>query len=92
MVTAISREVSKKGHLHLYKLDVRQPRLRRVIQGRVTSYPVVEQFEEELSKPFYFRQMEHGPVVDVLFPKAAESPQVSALKKGMTSQHLVSSK
>lgn len=71
---------------------MRQPRLRRVIDGRVTSYPVVEQFEKDLSKPFYFRQMERGPIVDVLFPKAAESPQVSALKKGMTSQHLVSSK
>ena len=62
---------------------MREPRLRRVLYGRVTSYPVIDQFEEQLSKPFYFRQRDHGSVIDVLFPKSTESPQVAALKKGM---------
>lgn len=57
--------------------------------GRVlTNYPVNEEFEEQLSGPFYFRQKEHGTVVDVLFPKAAESPEVAAFKKGKIAHHL----
>ena len=43
---------------------------------------MIEQFETQLSKPFYFRQKEHGTLVDVLFPKGTELPQVAALKKG----------
>ena len=82
-VTSVSREQDGRSPLHLYKLDVREPRLRRVIHGRIrTNYPVNEQFEEQLSRPFYFRQKEHGTVVEVLFPKAAESPEVAAFKKG----------
>ena len=81
-VTQVSREDDDESSLHLCKLDVRQPRLRRVRSGRVTSYPVIAQFEDQLSKPFYFRQRDHGPVLDVLFPKSTESPQVAALKKG----------
>ncbi len=51
--------------------------------GRVfANYPVNDEFEEQLSKPFYFRQKEHGTIVDVLFPKATESPEVAAFKKG----------
>ena len=71
---------------------MRQPRLRRVGSGRVTSYPVIAQFEDQLSKPFYFRQRDHGPVLDVLFPKSTESPQVAALKKGkITNSHYTGS-
>lgn len=81
-VTQVSREDDDESPLHLCKLDVRQPRLRRVRSGRVTSYPVIAQFEDQLSKPFYFRQRDHGPVLDVLFPKSTESPQVATLKKG----------
>jgi len=55
----------------------------------MTSYPVIDQFEEQLSKPFYFRQKEHGAIVDVLFPKDTESLQVAAFKKGMTSYRLL---
>ena len=62
---------------------VRKPRLRRVRYGRVTNHPVDEEFEEQLSKPFYFRQQENGVVTDVLFPKSSESPEVAAFKKGM---------
>ena len=83
-MTSVSREHDGSGPLHLYKLDVRQPRLRRLRQGRTISYPVVEQLEEQLLRPFYFRQTEHGIVVDVLFPKAVETPQIAALKKGMS--------
>ena len=65
------------------KLDVREPRLRRVRYGRVlTNHPVNEEFEEQLSKPFYFLQEEHGAIKDVLFPKNSESPEVAAFKKG----------
>ena len=74
--------------MHLYKLDIREPRLRRVLHGRITSYPVIEQFETQLSQPFYFRQKEHGTLVDVLFPKATESPQVAAFKKGTIYHYL----
>lgn len=81
-VTHVSREIDKGTFLHLCKLSVRQPRLRKVLHGHAASYPVIEQFEQQLSKPFYFRQWDHGPVLDVLFPKATESPQVAALKKG----------
>lgn len=83
-VTSVASEHDGKAHVYLYKLDVREPRLRRVLYGRITSYSVIGQFENQLSKPFYFRQKEHGTVVDVLFPKATESPQVAAFKKGMT--------
>lgn len=81
-VTHVSREIDKGRFLYLCKLSVRQPRLRKVLHGHATSYPVIEQFEQQLSKPFYFRQWNHGPVLDVLFPKATESPRVAALKKG----------
>ena len=51
--------------------------------GRVfTNHPVNEEFEEQLSKPFYFQQEKHGPVREVLFPKDAESPEIAAFKKG----------
>ena len=51
--------------------------------GRVLSnHPINEEFEEQLSKPFYFRQEDHGAVLDVLFPKADETPEVAAFKKG----------
>ena len=57
--------------------------------GRVlTNYPVNEEFEEQLSRPFYFRQRVHGNVVDVLFLKATESPEVAAFKKGKITQYL----
>lgn len=57
--------------------------MRRAPYGRVlTNYPVNEKFEQQLSRPFYFRQREHGVVVDVLFQKTAESPDVAAFKKG----------
>ena len=39
-----------------------------------------------MSKPFYFRQKEHGTIVDVLFPKATESPEIAAFKKGKIAQ------
>ena len=41
-----------------------------------------EEFEEKLSKPFYFRQGEHGSITEVLFPKNLESPEIAAFKKG----------
>ena len=87
-MTSISREHNGGFPSHLYKLDVRKPRLRRAPYGRlITSYPVNEDFEEQLSGPFYFRQKEHGTVVEVLFPKATEPPQIAAFKKG-TAEHL----
>ena len=86
-VTSASDEHDGKVPLHLYKLDVRDLRLRRVLYGRVTSYPVIEQIEKQMSRPFYFRQKEHGTIVDVLFPKDSELPQVAAFKKGMISHH-----
>ena len=90
-VTHVSREIDKGRFLHLCKLSVRQPRLRKMLHGHAASYPVIEQFEQQLSKPFYFRQWDHGLVLDVLFPKATESPQVAALKKGniLTSQCII---
>ena len=48
----------------------------------LTNHPVNEEFEEQLSKPFYFLQEEHGAITDVLFPKNSESPEVAAFKKG----------
>lgn len=82
-ITAVSRENEAGTPVHLYKLDIREPRLRRVLYGRVlNNYPVNEEFEEQLSKPFYFRQKEHGPVMEVLFPKTKESPEIAAYKKG----------
>ena len=82
-ITSALREDDGGSPLHLYKLDVREPRLRRAPYGRVlTNYPVNEKFEEQLSRPFYFRQREHGTVVDVLFQKTTESPDVAAFKKG----------
>ena len=84
-VTPVSHENHHQSPLHLLKLDIREPRLRRVRGGRVlVNHPVNEEFEEQLSKPFYFRQHEHGTVVDVLFPKG-ESAEVLALKKGKLS-------
>ena len=57
--------------------------MRRAPYGRVlTKYPVNEEFEKQLSGPFYFRQKEHGTVEEVLFPKATESPEAAAFKKG----------
>lgn len=51
--------------------------------GRVLkNHPVNEEFEEQLSKPFYFQQEEHGTVTEVLFPKDSESPEIAAFKKG----------
>ena len=82
-VTPASRDFNGRNHSHLIKLDVREPRLRRVRYGRVlTNHPVNEEFEEQLSKPFYFHQEEHGVVTDVLFPKNSESPEIAAFKKG----------
>ena len=79
----MSHDYSGKQLKHLMKLDVRQPRLRRVRHGRVLSnHPVNEEFEEQLSKPFYFRQAEHGSITEVLFPKDIESPEIAAFKKG----------
>jgi len=49
--------------LHWYKLQ--------------TNYPVIQEFEEKLSRPFYFRQKEHGTVVEVLFDKVTESPEAA---------------
>ena len=58
--------------------------MRRAPYGRVLiNYPVDEEFEEKLSRPFYFRQKEHGTVIEVLFPKETESPEAAAFKKGM---------
>lgn len=62
---------------------MREPRLRRVRYGRIlTNYPVIQEFEEKLSRPFYFRQKEHGTVVEVLFDKVTESPEAAVFKKG----------
>lgn len=82
-ITPTSRDYGGLGPVRLLKLDVREPRLRRVHYGRVLSnHPVNEEFEEQLSKPFYFRQEEYGAVRDVLFPKTSESPEIAAFKKG----------
>ena len=62
---------------------MREPRLRRLQHGRVpANHPVNEEFEEQLSKPFYFQQEDHGTITDVLFPKRSESPEIAAFKKG----------
>lgn len=82
-ITPASREYNGKDHSHLIKLDIREPRLRRVRYERVlANHPVNEEFEEQLSKPFYFHQEDHGAVTDVLFPKNSESPEIAAFKKG----------
>ncbi len=89
-VTSVSRENDDKFSSHLYKLDVREPRLRRVRYGRVlTNYPVNEEFEEKLSGSFYFRQKEHGTLVEVLFPKDTEAPEVAAFKKGTLKEYVL---
>ena len=81
-MTPVSREDHELGPLHLLKLDIREPRIRRTRGARVlVNHPVNEDFEQQLSQPFYFRQHEHGAVADVLLPKG-ESPQVAAFKKG----------
>lgn len=83
-VTPASRDYNGSGNSLLIHLAVREPRLRRVRYGRVlTNHPVDEEFEEQLSKPFYFCQQHHGVVTEVLFPKGSESPEVEAFKKGM---------
>ncbi|XP_068740821.1 uncharacterized protein [Montipora capricornis] len=83
-VTPMLHEHSGKQLKHLMKLDIREPRLRRVQHGRVLSnHPVNEEFGEQLSKPFYFRQGEHGSITEVLFPKDLESPEIEAFKKGI---------
>jgi len=80
-VTPVAEESSNQNPLHTLRLRVYQPRLRRVRGDRVlVNHPVNDEFEEQLSKPFYFRQFGHGPVVDSLFPK--DDPKVIALKKG----------
>ena len=82
-VTPASRDYNGKEHSHLIKLDIREPRLRRVRYGRVlANHPVNEEFEEQLSKPFYFRQKDHGAITDVLFLKNSELPEIAAFKKG----------
>ena len=83
-VTPASRDYNGSGNALLIQVVVRSPRLRRVRYGRVlTNHPVDEEFEEQLSKPFYFRQQDHGAVSGVFFPKSSESPEVEAFKKGM---------
>ena len=78
----MSRDDHDLNPLHLLKLDIREPRIRRTRGARVLiNHPVNEDFAQQLSKPFYFRQHEHGVVADVLLPKG-ESPQVAAFKKG----------
>jgi hypothetical protein len=68
--------------LHTHRLNVYQPRLRRLRGNRVlVNHPVNEELEQKLSNPFYFRQHDHGTVVDAFFPKNDE-PRVVALKKG----------
>ena len=82
-ITPTSRDYSGMEPIRLIKLDVREPRLRRVHYGRVlANHPVNEEFQEQLSKPFYFRQKEHGAITEVLFPKTSESPEIAAFKKG----------
>mgnify|MGYP000155703663 CR=1 FL=1 len=62
---------------------MREPRLKRVRQGRVfANHPVNEDFEEQLSKPFYFQQEDHGTISGVHFAKRSESPEIAAFKKG----------
>ena len=83
-VTPALRDYNGSGNALLIQVVVRSPRLRRVRYGRVvTNHPVDEEFEEQLSKPFYFRQQDHGAVSGVFFPKSSESPEVEAFKKGM---------
>ena len=82
-LTPASRDFNGRDNSHLIKLDVREPRLRRVLHERVlANHPVNEEFEEQLSRPFYFQQEEHGAITDVLFPKNSESPEIAAFKKG----------
>ena len=82
-VTPSLRDYNGRNNSQLIKLDVREPRLRRVRNGRVlTNHPVNKEFEEQLSEPFYFQQEKHGPVTEVLFPKDTESPEIAAFKKG----------
>lgn len=82
-LTPASRDFNGREQSHLIKLDVREPRLRRLQHGRVpANHPVNEEFEEQLSKPFYFQQEDHGTITDVLFPKWSESPEIAAFKKG----------
>ena len=62
---------------------MREPRLKRVHLGRVlANHPVNEEFEEQLSKPFYLQQEDHGTINSVLFEKRSESPEITAFKKG----------
>ncbi|KAK3735013.1 hypothetical protein QZH41_010659, partial [Actinostola sp. cb2023] len=81
-VTPVAQEANQSS-LHTIRLDVYEPRLRRLRGERVlVNHPVNEDLERQLSQPFYFRQYDHGTVVDVLFPKN-DDPQVIALKKGI---------
>jgi hypothetical protein len=81
-VIPVHREGSDES-LHTIQLKVYQPRVRRLRGGRVlVNHPVNEDLERKLSKPFYFRQYDHGTVVDAFMPKT-DDYQAIALKKGM---------
>ncbi|RMX40651.1 hypothetical protein pdam_00009913, partial [Pocillopora damicornis] len=83
-LTPASYDLNGRQHSYLIKLDVRKPRLQRVGQGRVlANHPVNEEFEEQLSQPFYFQQKDHGTISGVLFAKKSESPEIAAFKKGI---------
>lgn len=82
-MTPASYDLNGRQHSYLIKLDVRKPRLQHVGQGRVlANHPVNEEFEEQLSQPFYFQQKDHGTISGVLFAKKSESPEIAAFKKG----------
>ncbi|EDO42273.1 predicted protein [Nematostella vectensis] len=82
-LTPVSREEGVNGSVHSLRLDVREPRIRRVRSfGRIVTHPVNEELERKLIKPFYFRQYDHGSVVDAIFPKD-DDPQALGLKKGI---------
>jgi hypothetical protein len=87
-VTPVSHKQTEQISPHIIRLNVYQPRLRRLRGNRaLVNHPVNEEFERKLSKPFYFRQHDHGTVVDAFFPKN-DDPQAVALKKGNISNKL----
>ena len=62
---------------------MREPRLKRVHQGRVlANHPVDEKFEEQLSKPFCLQWEDYGTINGVLFEKKGLShPKLQPARK-----------
>ena len=83
-IAPVSRDtlVSRDTSSHFMKLTVRQPRIARRRGNHVISrHPINQEFEEQLSKQFYFQQSEHGPV-SAVYHCGKDKPEIIGIKKG----------